>query len=80
MQLKETFILIGVWRPKMSILVSKQERKTGRRGKRKEKKRKKEKQSQGMEFLYGYMTFAWILVCFLYTNYLGMIARVFLED
>ena len=24
----------------------------------KEKKRKKEKQSQGMEFLYGYMTFA----------------------
>ena len=64
MQLKETFILIGVWRPKMSILVSKQERKTGRRGKRKEKKRKKEKQSQGMKFLYGYMTFRfWYAFC-----------------
>ena len=45
----------------------------------KEKKRKREiKLRYG--FLYGYMTFAWILVCFLYTNYLGMIARVFLED
>ena len=31
--------------------------------------------SQGMEpciDLYGYMNFAWILVWFLYTNYLGM--------
>ena len=45
----------------------------------KEKKRKKEiKLRYG--FLYEYMTFAWILVCFLYTNHLGMIARVFLED
>ena len=45
----------------------------------KEKKRKKEiKLRYG--FLYGYMTFAWILVCFWYTNYLGMITRVFLED
>ena len=72
MQLKETFILIGVWRPKMSYFgLQTREKKTGRRGKRKEKKRKKEKQSQGMEFLYGlsdfwygYMTFVWILVRF----------------
>ena len=50
MQLKETFILIGVWRPKMSYFGLQQERKTGRRGKRKEKKRKKNKQSQVWNF------------------------------
>ena len=45
-----------------------------------EGKKKKREIKLRYGFLYGYMTFAWILVCFLYTNYLGMIARVFLED
>ena len=53
---------------------------TGRRGRGRRRGGGKGKSSQGMEFLYGYMTFSWILVCFLYTNYLDMIARVFLED
>ena len=38
------------------------------------KKKRKKKRNRGIKlrygFLYGYMTFAWILVCFLYTNYL----------
>ena len=40
-------------------MVSKQERKTGRRGKRKEKKRRKEKQSQAMDSL----IFVWNYEC-----------------
>ena len=40
---------------------------------RKERKRKKKNRKKGeIKQSYGYMTFAWILVCFLYTNYLGM--------
>ena len=49
MQLKETFILIGVWRPKMSYFGLQTREKNGKKRKRKEKKRKKEKQSQGMD-------------------------------
>ena len=52
----------------------------GRRGRGRRRRGRKGKSSQGMEFLYRYMTFAWILVFLLYTNYLDMIARVFLED
>ena len=52
-----------------------------REGKKKKRKKKRKREIKlRMEFLYGYMTFSWILVCFLYTNYLGMIPRVFLED
>ena len=58
-------------RPKMDYF-GLQTRDYGKERKRKEKKRKKGEIKQRYGFLYGYMTFAWILVCFLYTNYLGM--------
>ena len=48
MQLKETFLLIGVWRPKMSYFGLQTREKNGKKRNKKEKKRKKEKQSQGM--------------------------------
>ena len=35
-------------------------------------KNKKKRKKRVIKQRYGYMTFAWILVCFLYTNYLGM--------
>ena len=64
------------WSPNKGLREGKKKK---RKNKKREKKRKREiKLRYG--FLYGYVTFAWILVCFLYTNYLGMIARVFLED
>ena len=53
MQLKKTFILIGVWRPKMSYFGLQTREKNWKKRKRKEKKRKRE-----IKLRYG--IFVWI--------------------
>ena len=76
-QIKESLFINRRERPKMDYFLSLNK---GFTYGAKEKKRKREEIKLRYGFLYGYMTFSWILVCFLYTNYLGMITRVFLED